>query len=344
MLKRPVTYFCTAYFIGPLTLLCLLAPLVNANAQTPAINGDNQPQVRYYKSKDSRYLYVKTPLTINLFNPAQRAALDVSLKRMKEHLEFIRDKSPRTGLNGKIDQSLLDEASRFDQSIDSLVNYMQKFFAEVQPTSRLAKLSMPTGLMVFSGVDWSKGIGLSFGVSIVVGAVFVPMQVQQVHVDTGEVTNYVEWDSNLVVWPMVKAGVGVNTGLPGKLLGAGLIWGRLDQATDFQGLVLGASQTGKIILGFNHRLQVMKNFKKPGAFSNLFWTVAWDTGAADIFAANPIKWEFQGNASWIVDAGSYFASPVGNPTEIISSVGSRLVERQRDDAANAQQQQHQQRN
>ncbi len=344
MFKHLATYRFSVLYTGLLVAVCMLTLTSRALAQAPAVNVDNQPQVRYSKSKDSRYLYVKTPLTINLFNPDQRAALGVSLKRMKEHLELIRDKSPRTGLNGKVDQTLLDEASRFDQSLDNLVGYMQKFFAEVQPTSRLAKLGTPTGLMIFTGVDWSKDLGFSVGASIIVAGVFVPMQVQQIHVDSGEITNYVEWDSNLVVWPMVKVGIGVSSGEPGKLLGAGLIWGRLDQAADFHGLVLGASQSGKVIMGFDHRLQALKNFSKPGAFSNLFWTVAWDTPASAAVATaildeKPLKWEFQGNASWIVDAGSYFGSPAGNPTEIISNVGSRLLERQREDAANSQQQQ-----
>jgi len=335
-----------------LTLVLTTLPLAPSQA------APNTARVQYSKSKDGRYIYIRSSAQIEAFNPEQAKALGAAFERIKEQIEDLKKKSPRVGTTGKIDKQAIDGASEFDKNIDGIVSYMQKYYGEIDTLRQYLNVGAPTAVVFFLGVNWAKTPGWSplkvvAGGSVVMGAVFVPQNVRRIEIDTGKIEEYFDWDSNLVFWPtgdmgLVLLGTGAPAattgadgggapapssaaaaGVPGLLggnqrFGLGLIWGRLDQASDFHGLVTGASVAANLGTRANFKFQALTNFSKKQAISNLFVTAALERGPA------PVGLEIRGSLGYIVDAASFMGAAAGkngSPEEVLANAAARAIDK-----------------
>jgi len=258
-----------------------------------AADGD---RVQY--SRDSRYIYEKTPMPLNFnLSPEQAQAIMQATQRITGQLESLKDINPRTGLRGRIDKTIAESAVVFESSINSLVDYAQSYYNAIEPAGMLITKTVPTGFVVFSGFELTGGFILSGGGSVMLGAVFVPMHVTRIEIDTNKVDEYTEFDSNLILWPSANLGLGAGGG--GDFRGGvGLIWGELNGAKDFAGLVVGPSVSADLGVGTNFKAQVLKNWSKKGAISNFFITAGAEMGPS-------AKLEGHGNISYLIDAQAY---------------------------------------
>lgn len=343
----------TLKLIPALLALALLVPAVPSQAAGPT------SRIQYSKSKDGRYIYIRSAAQLEIGNPEQTKALGIAFERIKEQINDLKAKSPRVGNIGKIDDQAIRGAAEFDKNIDGIVTYMQKYYGELDSLRQYANIGTPTALVGFLGVNWSRTQGWSVvkvvgGASVVMGVVLLPQNVRRIEVDTGKIEEYFDFDSNLVFWPTGNLGLAVAPGTvtpapapapqttasagggplasaEGGLLGGyqrfgiGLIWGRLDQASDFHGMVTGVSVTpGGWRARANFKLQALTNFSKKQAISNVFATAAFERGNA------PDLLEINGSLGWVVDAASFLGAStakVGSPEEALAAAAARTVDK-----------------
>ena len=254
---------------------------------------------RIQYSRDSRYIYSKTPLPLLTLapSPEQNEALRESSRRIIQQLEALKEINPRTGLRGRIDRTLVESADLFENSLSSLVDYAQKYYPALQRAGMTVSTAAPTGFVIFSGIELTGGFILSGGGSVMLGVAFVPMKVTRVEIDTQKTEEYLEFDSNLILWPSANIGAGVGGGTNFRG-GVGLIWGELNNAKEFAGLVVGPSVSTNLGVGGNFKAQFLKNWNKKGAVSNFFLTAGLELGAS-------AKLEGHGNISYLIDAQKY---------------------------------------
>jgi len=327
----------------------LAVPLGPANA--PA----NSARIQYSKSRDGRYIYIRSAAQIEFANPEQAKALGSAFERIKSQIADLKRASPRRS-NAKIDPALLEKtAKNFDENIDAIVSYMQKYYGELDSLRQYVNLATPTALLAFLGVNWSKTHGWTpikvlGGGSVVMGVVILPQNVRRVEVDTGRVEEYFEFDTALIFWPTGNLGlaIGANNSAPAspapadgakkmplacaegmlggsQRFGFGLIWGRLDQAYDFHGMITGVSMSGGVRVRGNVKLQALKNWSKKQAVSNVFMTAAIECGRVTPSLG------IHGSLGYIVPGANFLglsAGKSGSPEEVLANAAARMIDRE----------------
>jgi hypothetical protein len=256
------------------------------------------PAVEVQYSRDARYIYEKTAVPLSLsMSPEQADAIKAASGRIVDQLTALQGMNPRTGIRGKIDKAVIADANAFEAGLNDMIDYTQKYYGSVVSAGSTFTKAMPTGVVLFSGFEFTGGWAVSGGGSVMLGIVLVPMHVKRIDIDTQEATEYTDFDTNLIVWPTANVGVGAGGGANFRG-GAGVIWGELNNAKEFAGLVVGVSGTANLGIGTNAKAQFLKNWKKQGAVSNFFITAGAEIGPA-------AKLEGHGNLSYLVDADTY---------------------------------------
>src|ERR1041385_6409418 len=111
-------------------------------------------------SRDSRYMYIKTPVALT-FDAEQVKAITDGAKIISEQLVAIRDANPRRGIIGMLDKKFAEVAAEFDKNLDSIVAYSQKYYGTVEPVGHHFYNAVPSGLLLFTGFELTGGLGLS---------------------------------------------------------------------------------------------------------------------------------------------------------------------------------------
>lgn len=252
-------------------------------------------------TRDEHYIYVSTPVQLT-FDEVQQQQIKDGTQILLKKLEEINANNPRKTWRDKLTNQLIESAKPFETDLDTIIAFTQKYYASKSSLGFGAADLLPSGFILFSGLEVSGGAVVSGGGSVMLGLVFVPVQIDIYEIDTNKyVRTYLSTDSTFVVWPSANFGIGVGGGSNFRG-GIGFIWGELKKASDFKGLVLGGSGTASAGVGLNTKVQILKrDWAEPGAFNNTFITLALETGAV-------VKAEAHGNLSWIIDAQSFFKS------------------------------------
>jgi hypothetical protein len=263
-------------------------------------------------TRDEKYIYIKTPLAIS-FDQQQADAIKKATAALQDQLKALAPQNPRANLASRIiDDSMIQTADVFEKSVDKTVDFVQKYYSSMVKYNPLPSI-LPTGFVIYGGVQLSANMALGGSGSVMLGIVCVPMHVKVIDIDTREVVSEgVTLDSSLVVFPSANFGVGVGGGANGHG-GIGLIFGDLEKSADFAGLLTGLSGSYAFGVGNNFKIQTLKNWNKPGAVNNVLITGALESGVE-------AKADIHASVSYVINAQNFFKGASG----LLSGIGNRL--------------------
>jgi hypothetical protein len=140
------------------------------------------------------------------------------------------------------------------------------------------------------------------------------MSVKVIDIDSNQVISQsIEVETALVVFPSANLGAGLGGGTNTRI-GAGFIFGKLEKASDFKGMLMGASGSLAFKVGNNIKIQALKNWNKPGAINNVLMSIAWENGIVE-------KAEAHATVSYVVDAQSVFNTVGGVANAVMTKLG-----------------------
>ncbi len=267
-------------------------------------------------TRDHKYIYIKTPVVLTL-DQQQQEAIKKATARIVAQLDSLDAQNPRLTPVQKMDDKLIKNADAFEKSIDQVLAFTQKYYGnQVQYGFHFYNV-LPSAFIAFGGVEVTANLGISAGGAVMMGFIFVPQRVQVMEIDTHKiVSDSISMDTALVVFPTANAGVGVGGGANGRI-GAGIIFGELNSASEFKGLLTGASASFALGVGNNFKVQTLKNWGKSGAINNIVITAAWENGLT-------AKLDAHATVSYVVDAQSFFNSIGGITSGLVEKLGLNI--------------------
>jgi hypothetical protein len=283
------------------------------------------PPIQY--SRDNNYIYVHQPLRLTL-DAEQQAALQDGIQLISKQLQNLNAQTPPDP-SGDL-KAISDATTALSQKLDLLVQLSGQLYGEVAPFGVRAFEALPTGLLLFGTIGVDKGIlkFLSAGGSVTAAVVLVPMSEQRITIkNPSEVVSRIYWDTSLVAMVVGNAAVGVLSPTaaanPATARGGvGIIWGELNSATDFHGIVGGPSITMDVLGGLNVKLLGLKNLDKPGAVNNYVLMAGVERGNLQI--------ETHGNVGVVLDA----KAALGGTVSFVEDTATRISGKASKPAAN----------
>ncbi len=136
---------------------------------------------------------------------------------------------------------------------------------------------VPTGFFFLVGGKFTANIKLAAGGSADAIIIVLPRKVIRTIKGTRQVTEHWRFKVNLAFIATGDPGVGIGGGAATRV-GAGLIWGELNDPSEFRGPVAGVSATTSFGVGIRHRLMVLKR-NSSSAFQNILYSATYEWGA-----------------------------------------------------------------
>ncbi len=170
----------------------------------------------------------------------------------------------------KMDE-MLNKPAEDPKSIEKIIELANKAVLENAEVSEKLGLQVsanalwPNGFILFFGLGASGDLGIGVGASANLAFIVIPTKVVPVdYDDTNQQDVKTKFEKAktyirvaMAVFPSGSAGIGVGGGLGGDV-GFGLLWGRLLDPKDLQGIMGGVSVSGNLGVGFHVKFAMLR--------------------------------------------------------------------------------------
>jgi hypothetical protein len=266
-----------------MSMLCLVVTAFASVAQAANITK---------VENDGRYIYYRTSWT-HLSQADQVNIINASVELLKNEIATV--SAQTTGLK-TLSNTLLSE------------NVLGKLVAQTQQSvtildNEAVRELLPAGLLVYAGGSGGAGFLGNVKGAADLGLVVVPTEVTRVDTTDGASQTYFELDWNFVAIPHLYAGFGVGAGASASV-GVGLIWGNLNKAADFGGVVAALAANAQFIAGADVGASTVHNFSSGQSFA--LGTVEFDFGPEASASAD-------GEIGYVKSLGSQGVTQISKP-------------------------------
>jgi hypothetical protein len=210
------------------------------------------PSVKVERS--GTHIYYRTSWT-QLSQDDQKTIIDQSIVLLKNEL--------KENLNGVTGLRTLSSQMLSDKALDLLTSEAQKS-VQFADTHSLRGL-LPSGLLLYGGVNGGVGVGVNGGFSGDLGEVIFPEKVVEVDTETWASKEYIKIDHAMVVVPHIHIGLGAGGGVSYSA-GAALIFGNMTTASDFHGAIISGSADIKLAFGGDAQVSAVHNISTSQNF------------------------------------------------------------------------------
>ncbi len=275
------------YIVKVLVLLVAVSGSSAYAGSTPKIDYDN----------NNIYVRVAASKQLIASKTQEMSALTVRLMQEK-----IVDMLASGVMPVELDVDTIGQIKDSSEELEEFITLAQAYNETDSGSSDIQDVQelIPSAFMVTLGLKASLSLGLSGGGSLTVGLVVMPMTEYVIprrpdlsdsdlnsltledieKLIANSVTERLTATWAIIGWPNVDLGVGAGA-TPGAVrLGAGLIWGPLQSAKDFKGLVGGVSGNATLGVGLNFKVGIVHNGDLPGIAQMKYVLIGAEMGAS----------------------------------------------------------------